>query len=539
MGGPLEITSLGHAGFLVESPTGLIVMDPWLGPAGAFGSSWFQLPPNHHLLPLVEAHMHVSAANKPVTIYVSHDHKDHFDAYTLSRLTARTNARILIPRFRSSALKREITRVVAPETVEEVDDCAQVTLGADFTAQLFIEDDTLERDSSILVRFREATFLNINDCKLFDRLHEVTCGMRVSVFAAQFSNASWYPTCFGLTPESREMTLLNKRRAKFGAVLDAIEDLNPSIYVASAGPPRFLDPALVSLNEPLHFPGFQEIADYLDGLMEAPTQVAFANPGGSIRIDSNQGMATADSEMLSRFGADARLKEQESTAHAYLGVREQSTFDRDDIEQAMRDVGEEFLAKAREMGPCEDAPPLILSCTGKATFMIVIDLEKGTLAYVSTLPPEPYLHVDVDGRDLLMAAQGEISWADLVLSFRLRASRRPDVYDPRTLGLLIVERDDIPTFKADLATESDEEPERVVVHAAGAAYLIQRRCPHRGGDLSRGRLEDGHILVCPKHGWRFDLRDGGRCMLEGQPGIDAVEIDGLEEGGEGMEWGYT
>ncbi len=37
----------------------------------------------------------------------------------------------------------------------------------------------------------------------------------------------------------------------------------------------------------------------------------------------------------------------------------------------------------------------------------------------------------------------------------------------------------------------------------GAARALGARCPHRGADLARGSLIDGH-LQCPFHGWRFD-----------------------------------
>ena len=38
-------------------------------------------------------------------------------------------------------------------------------------------------------------------------------------------------------------------------------------------------------------------------------------------------------------------------------------------------------------------------------------------------------------------------------------------------------------------------------------YAADGRCPHMGGWLSRGNLQ-GTIVVCPRHGSRFDLTDG-------------------------------
>jgi phenylpropionate dioxygenase-like ring-hydroxylating dioxygenase large terminal subunit len=43
----------------------------------------------------------------------------------------------------------------------------------------------------------------------------------------------------------------------------------------------------------------------------------------------------------------------------------------------------------------------------------------------------------------------------------------------------------------------------------GRAQALDAVCPHRGADLSLGRLVEGHIQ-CPLHGWRFD--DAGKCV---------------------------
>ena len=41
----------------------------------------------------------------------------------------------------------------------------------------------------------------------------------------------------------------------------------------------------------------------------------------------------------------------------------------------------------------------------------------------------------------------------------------------------------------------------------GAIYAAQAACPHRGGPLSDGLLAE-HCVVCPLHGYAFDLRTG-------------------------------
>ena len=38
-------------------------------------------------------------------------------------------------------------------------------------------------------------------------------------------------------------------------------------------------------------------------------------------------------------------------------------------------------------------------------------------------------------------------------------------------------------------------------------FAVQRRCPHRGSDLTAGMIVRRH-LVCPQHGWQFSTETG-------------------------------
>jgi 3-phenylpropionate/trans-cinnamate dioxygenase ferredoxin subunit len=62
---------------------------------------------------------------------------------------------------------------------------------------------------------------------------------------------------------------------------------------------------------------------------------------------------------------------------------------------------------------------------------------------------------------------------------------------------------------ADPGTMMLEIDERLVVlvHAAGEFYCIDDVCTHDGGPLSDGELQ-GCQLICPRHGAKFDVRNG-------------------------------
>ena len=52
----------------------------------------------------------------------------------------------------------------------------------------------------------------------------------------------------------------------------------------------------------------------------------------------------------------------------------------------------------------------------------------------------------------------------------------------------------------------------VLVDLDGDLYCIEDLCTHDGGTLGDGEL-DGNCLVCPRHGAKFDVRNGrAMCM---------------------------
>ena len=69
-------------------------------------------------------------------------------------------------------------------------------------------------------------------------------------------------------------------------------------------------------------------------------------------------------------------------------------------------------------------------------------------------------------------------------------------------------------------------------------YATQSRCPHMGGNLSKGKLE-GTVITCPLHGSQFDLKDGsvirwlkgaglksviGRMMMKSPANLKTCEV---------------
>ena len=71
---------------------------------------------------------------------------------------------------------------------------------------------------------------------------------------------------------------------------------------------------------------------------------------------------------------------------------------------------------------------------------------------------------------------------------------------------------------------------RIVLTRVGdAVYACGAVCSHRGGPLDEGKLQ-GNRLVCPWHGWMYDVRTG-QCLFPGR-GAAVPSYAVRAEGGE-------
>jgi 3-phenylpropionate/trans-cinnamate dioxygenase ferredoxin component len=69
----------------------------------------------------------------------------------------------------------------------------------------------------------------------------------------------------------------------------------------------------------------------------------------------------------------------------------------------------------------------------------------------------------------------------------------------------VVEERELPPGERVLV-EVDDQP-IAVFNVSGKYYAIGDICTHDDGPLGEGEL-DGHEIICPRHGARFDIRSG-------------------------------
>jgi len=282
----------------------------------------------------------------------------------------------------------------------------------------------------------------------------------------------------------------------------------------AAGPPAFLDPELRRLNEwpcSAVFPRANEIAAHLGGKARVcvllPGEALALYPGG---IADAARLAGCENAWTIR---DYQVEiETQSLRHAdvFRDRPDSRAFVPDQLLDRL-----ELLVRAKL--EALDVPETVLPSTriyiglDSHPDYLRVDLRRRTIG--RSPPPagdETYYRLTVPAWVVAQLVDGA-KWEEMMLSMRVSIARRPDIYDLAIHGFLINEPEGMEQFAKTLQCAERASSERIVV----GGYEIDRNCPHMGTDLSDARI-DGGCLICPRHGWRFDLRRGGQGI--GNPG---------------------
>ena len=486
----MEIRFLGHAGFVVAS-------------------AWMQLPQNHHLAPLVREKL--SDTRKERFLYVSHEHEDHFDRAFLASIPRRDFTAV-VPRFR----RRELIETMRGLDCKEVIPCedGQKVAIPDGYLRLFVQDGGLNRDSGLLVKADGRAFLDLNDCKMHDRLPQVAGEEGpIDVFAAQFSGAIWHPTCYEY--DRKVYASISRRKAfgKFEAVARAIEALRPRLFLASAGPACFLDPELIHLNfeEMNIFPRAQKLFTYLRKRLQGiSTELVEPMPGDVLDPDSGEFCVLARERVEEEGFAEYVRHYAARVADLFSDRRASEPAEDERVFALLRSELEEKLSRLELRDRV--GVPLYVWLRELPARMLRIDFAAGRIDETTAIADERRYTFQVAAVDALRVLERRMTWEELFLSFRVRLSRVPDEYDPVLHGFLVLEAKDLPSL-CESIREVEANQERAIITTGRAMYALNRYCPHQGADLTEGWLEGGSMLVCPRHRWHFDLEKQGRCTL--------------------------
>lgn len=513
----MTLRFIGHAGFYLQTNDYLLLMDPWVSKDGAYDSAWMQFPCNHHmadeLLDLIEQYK-----NK-CSIYISHEHKDHFDPSFLSQINKNT-VELIVPDFTTDAFSKQLSVLDFPNVTFLVDEGQITREGLQIT--LFLDNAGINHDSGILVKSDWGSFLNLNDCKIFDRLGYIKQHYGdVDLFSVQFSGATWHPTCYEMDAEKYAQICRKKKLSKFFAVYSALQVLGPKFYIPAAGPCCFLDPELFHLNfdQDTTYPKSWEIADYLSARKNFDVFVQSMMPGDSYCFLSQEFFL--EKEPLKENNFEAYLQAyQKDSLHLYN--KQHST----KLDELLSVFCDHVKIKANKIAKkhYDSTYYIYFRFHEQDNIYIVVSPKFNEVKIVNEVTTENNYIVSYPAWEVERLLAGAINWEDLALTFRAKLKRNPDMYNTFVNCFLFSSEDDIEERFNLVESISSEDQERIVIEAGGKRYEINAKCPHQGGSLRYGWEDDDGYWVCPRHRWRFNLDDDGKC-IDSNYQISAVVVD--------------
>lgn len=515
----MRLTGTGHAGMRIDTAAGSILCDPWVNPA--FFASWFPFPDNSGL-----DWGHLGDVD---FLYVSHLHRDHFDAAHLRRWVSK-RATVLLPEYPTSELEDELRELGFTRFLRTCSN-EPVALGDGLTIMiqaLTSPTDGPVGDSALWVEHDGIRVLNQNDARPTDLAEFARLG-HVHAHLLQFSGAIWYPMVYDLPQATLSALGRQKRSRQIDRTIRYIDDLKASWVFPVAGPPCFLDDELWAFNDlggdPANiFLDQRAFVDDYHGRGRANAVILL--PGSVAELGEHRCEVTQPVDDVDEFFArkEDHLVAYRERQRPIIAAARASWHHPDlDVFGQLTELLEPLLGASTHLAERMGPVLLVLEDDGGAPVEgILVDAPAGQVRH--------HAGEEVRYRFTLRRAlvehllhTGETDWVNsLFLSCRFSATR----YGPYNEAVF--------TFFKCLSAErlrhaeawyADRAPDAEDITLDG--WVVQRRCPHLNADLDRFAVIDGNVLTCQMHGWQFDL-DSGRCLTSGDHEIRAHRVERVE-----------
>ena len=515
----MRILITGHAGLFVEANGRTVLCDPWFN--GAYFGSWFPFPDN--------AGIDVDRISSPDYLYVSHLHKDHFDARFLGEHVDKS-ATVLLPDFPLDELRAALEalgfrKFVQTHSGRRVELDGLLIAIATSTS---VADGPIG-DSALVVDDGRTRILDQNDCHPRD-LSALRALGPYDVHLLQYSGAIWYPMVYRWGAAEKDELSREKRVRQGQRAMQYIREIKAEHVIPFAGPPAFLDDPLFELNDLGDDPAniFQDQPSFLEvlranGIDRGRLAVAGSeidvSPGGfeiSHRVVEPTGTTTDDVGAIYRDKKDylrryhARRRQEIDAALPRSAPKPPDPLE---TVARMAEWIEPLLAQAPSVRDALGGTILI----DVGRFGVVIDPGRGSVRLAGPGDADASGHAFFFDEALLqsLVERHVDDWVnELFLSCRFEATRRGEYNETVFSFFKCLSARRMAYLEASLELAARKHENGTV--AAGELwqagdYLVQRQCPHLGADLLRfGHVEDG-VLTCSLHGNRYDLATG-RCL---------------------------
>lgn len=504
----MQVTSVGHAGFRIETRAGSILCDPWVNPA--YFASWFPFPDNSGL--------DWDALGDCDYLYVSHLHKDHFDARLLAKHVNK-DAVVLLPEYPVPDLRNELEKLDFHRFFETADSQVHRVGGPKGDLDIMIialraPADGPIGDSALVVSDGQTTVFNMNDARPVDLDVLHSAFGHVDVHMLQYSGAIWYPMVYDMPARAKEAFGSQKRQRQMDRARQYIAQVGATWVIPSAGPPCFLDPELRHLNDDHGDPAniFPDQMVFLDqmrahghdrGLLMMPGSTAeFSGTQlNSLRhpLPTDQVEAiftTAKADYIADYAARmAPVLAAEKARWAPAAG--------ESLLEPLRTAFEPIMSASDEI--CDGIGYPVELRLGPQT--VVLDFPKRTVR--EPIPDEKFRYGFEIPPELVRTVlrDDEPDWVNTIfLSTRFKAWRVGG-YNEYLYTFFKCLTDERIAYADGWFAETHDDTASITLEG----WQMQRRCPHLKADLSKFGVVEGNTLTCNLHGWQWNL-ENGRCL---------------------------
>ncbi len=504
----MQVTSVGHAGFRIETRAGSILCDPWVNPA--YFASWFPFPDNSTL--------DWDALGDCDYLYVSHLHKDHFDPENL-RAHVNKDAVVLLPDFPVPDLRRELEALGFHTFFETTDSQRHTVSGPKGNLDVMIialraPADGPIGDSGLVVSDGETVAFNMNDARPVDLDVLAAEFGPIDVHMLQYSGAIWYPMVYDMPARAKAAFGTQKRQRQMDRSRQYIAQVGATWVVPSAGPPCFLDPALRDLND-----------DHGDPANIFPDQIVFleqmrnnGHHGGLLMIPGTTADFTGAElnslthplpveqvEAIFTTGKTAYIADYAERMAPVLAAEKArwAPADGESLLEPLRALFEPIMLQTDQI--CDGIGyPVELRLGGET---VVLDFPKRVVR--EPIPDEKFRYGFGIPPELVrtVVRDREPDWVNTIFLSTRFTAWRVGGYNEYLYTFFKCLTDERIAYADGWFAEAHDDSSSVTVEG----WEIQRRCPHLKADLSKFGVIDGSTLTCNLHGWQWNLNNG-RCL---------------------------
>jgi nitrite reductase/ring-hydroxylating ferredoxin subunit len=497
------VTFLGQAGLDVRLGSSRVVCDPWLSTGGAYLGAWHQFPDNSRL---AAADLH----DTPV-LFIGSPRPDHLDVETL-RAFPKT-VQVVVPALPTRRLVEQLQQL-GFGTVVELGDWQPFDLGGGAQLSVVASSTKHRLAATAIVELDGQVVVHQNDCLLDADALARLAAKQPALHVVQFSGPSYFPAAYDFPPDRMGAEVEKEMARRAASFYDALAGV-AARHVVAIGGPCFLEGRTfeAGAGESLLPDADELVARTARERPELAERMRLLYPGdAAVAEGGDWQFAGRKPYHDKRRHLEELRRARRPLADGLLeGLRASAApVEIKDLRSHLRDLFQ-FEDMTWDLG-------LLIQVRVSGGPSMWIDFRKKPYRFL-TESEETASHVlTVDSAWMSLVLQEKLSWHDLLMAGLVSVHRGSEPgseklmahFDFRHDGALF---DLVRWLDPALITLQDEQME----------YVCQRFCPHRGRDLEYAVIERG-VLTCTAHGWRFDLRKGGKCLWGGDAPLIVKEI---------------